>query len=179
MEKNPVPIFDKDKPCVGCEVKGSILCGESWFCPVCMQNDMWYTVLLSIDIKDDTIEFLREWQKESVEYLKRYALKNSDFLEIVFPKQWEGLNSLIKSAENPDNRYEMSKWISVEDRLPSKDIYVLVSYTYKLTKERNRQGVTIANLIIYENKEIWESDGEGFHMTGVTHWRPLPKPPKE
>ncbi len=60
----------------------------------------------------------------------------------------------------------MNNWISVKDRLPEEDVRVLVyinserSYT-KIDTDRIKYGKWIR----------WYKD--------VTHWQPLPEPPKE
>jgi len=60
----------------------------------------------------------------------------------------------------------MSKWISVEDRLPEQIVAVL--------------------LVVYGNIRIGFYDGQYYRYGEVkylkhevTHWTPLPKPPKE
>ena len=63
----------------------------------------------------------------------------------------------------------MSDWISVTDRLPEKETTVWVC-----TKENEQIGAWLedtgwtANDL---NEEYW--------LSGVTHWMPLPAPPKE
>lgn len=60
----------------------------------------------------------------------------------------------------------MDKWISAKDRLPEEDVRVLVylkstrSYT-KIDTDRLLDGIWVR----------WGKD--------VTHWMPLPEPPKE
>lgn len=56
----------------------------------------------------------------------------------------------------------MSEWISVKERLPedAKDEYVLVACNYH-------------GEIIVETRKKWNLD------SSVTHWMPLPEPPKE
>lgn len=63
----------------------------------------------------------------------------------------------------------MSKWISVKDRLPEKELDYLVT-------DGNDQMVA-AFIIKYRiwdffRNTFWESEE-------VTHWMPLPEPPKE
>lgn len=61
----------------------------------------------------------------------------------------------------------MSEWISVKERLPDEDVWVLTLQT---------DGDMIVNCIAFEGK--WCSNDHGFIPT-VTHWMPLPKPPEE
>lgn len=61
------------------------------------------------------------------------------------------------------------KWISVNDRLPETKGFVLVCTENEFYKTRN---VSKAR---YRNGE-WRSNGGIW--TNVTHWMPLPEPPK-
>jgi|GEM_PF-2870310 hypothetical protein len=73
---------------------------------------------------------------------------------------------------------KMSKWISVKDRLPEKDNedwYIIV-----LTRERRgREAKRIVRVGYWDcyHKRFWGFEA-GFDYT-VTHWMPLPEPPKE
>lgn len=58
----------------------------------------------------------------------------------------------------------MSEWISVEDRLPEIGVYVMVF----LGKQGHNP--TTYNFCQYTKF--------GFHLSNVTHWMPLPEPPK-
>lgn len=57
------------------------------------------------------------------------------------------------------------KWISVKDRLPN-SVYVLCCYNNSLP--------FIASYGVWGS--YWTHKGEQIH---VTHWMPLPEPPKE
>jgi hypothetical protein len=72
----------------------------------------------------------------------------------------------------------MSEWISVKDRLPAKNQKVLASWA----------GEYVAELIYaysetspraYKNGPRWEWQGRSVPMWNITHWMPLPEPPKE
>ena len=65
----------------------------------------------------------------------------------------------------------MSKWISVEDRLPEKQGYYLV-YT-------EEDGVFSAEYNPKRERCPWTDESEGYCDFPVTHWMPLPEPPKE
>lgn len=58
----------------------------------------------------------------------------------------------------------MGKWISVEDRLPKIKQGVVVYLSYKGFNEHN--------------VSITTYDKYGFNLSNVTHWMPLPEPPK-
>ena len=65
---------------------------------------------------------------------------------------------------------KQSEWISVEERLPEADVEVLV-----VVKIGDR--VSVVTDRIYANK--WFNYGKIGHLPGyVTHWMPLPEPPK-
>lgn len=70
---------------------------------------------------------------------------------------------------------KVPKWISVEERLP-------VSYGTYLTTIRCPKGSWIETNIYERREERWEHDC-GYHTEDVTewitHWMPLPEPPKE
>ena len=79
--------------------------------------------------------------------------------------KWEGLY-----------RAELEKksaWVSVRDRLPEKGEYVLV---YANTKYINSKKVCIDRLEDGEKTAVWMYTHGWFE---VTHWMPLPEPPKE
>lgn len=81
------------------------------------------------------------------------------------------------------------KWISVKDRLPNKDMSVLAYNT----------GISIYSWGFQRHKyidiEFWHNKDKMFclcvqdwttgffrkvrHVNKITHWMPLPKPPKE
>lgn len=61
----------------------------------------------------------------------------------------------------------MSNWISVEDRLPEKEIYIL--YYFDVT------GVGLGK---FDGLNTFYSC-MGWLTGDVTHWQPLPEPPKE
>ena len=69
------------------------------------------------------------------------------------------------------------EWIPVSERLPDKDGEYLVRFADK--------GIFNAE---YESKFgsfgywfsiMWDEDADWFPYVGVTHWMPLPEPPKE
>ena len=83
----------------------------------------------------------------------------------------------IKDMETAiDNATTIGGWISVEDRLPEKGEIVLA--LVKATNPSYGQYHVIAAL---QNDGLWDSWDEEFCISGdpITHWMPLPEPPKE
>jgi hypothetical protein len=70
------------------------------------------------------------------------------------------------------------KWISVKDELPEVSDVVLV-----IASGKPRANVELHNAMLiasYWGDEGWIADGfEGWDKLDVTHWMPLPEPPKE
>lgn len=68
----------------------------------------------------------------------------------------------------------MSEWISVKDRLPERGVFVLLSYAKKCRNPTQFAKNTMAvgrydyGMFLVEGCEV-----------SVTHWMPLPEPPKE
>ena len=60
---------------------------------------------------------------------------------------------------------EKSKWVSVKDRMPNEDEAVMV-YNAKLDS-------------IYVDYPLYLGEPKLHFDAGVTHWMPLPEPPKE
>lgn len=67
-------------------------------------------------------------------------------------------------------------WISVKDRLPSK-------YSYYLTENRNEKYVSrfagYRILRFYPKDKKWSDGSFDLNFDEVTHWMPLPEPPKD
>lgn len=64
------------------------------------------------------------------------------------------------------------EWISVKDELPINDIDVLINYD--AWKEVD------VLLIAWVENNVWYTDNDGCMLIQdhVTHWTPLPEPPK-
>lgn len=70
----------------------------------------------------------------------------------------------------------MTKWISVKDRLPRDNVSVLIVSDIFLSKIR------IGSIKYRSSDYFWEVidfDYEVLINKEVTHWMPLPEPPKE
>lgn len=67
----------------------------------------------------------------------------------------------------------MSEWINVKDRLPEKEIDILIC------NDESKVQFGIYSKDCYGDK-FFTTNFEQFLLPGnVTHWMPLPKPPKE
>ena len=73
--------------------------------------------------------------------------------------------------ENAELRARVQEWISVEDRLPEPYVSVLVNMPGEKPFRTVREGF-ISNDGIWQSAMIRREPGE------VTHWKPLPQPPK-
>ena len=66
----------------------------------------------------------------------------------------------------------MSEWISVEDELPEEDCHCLCYFDFNI----------ISVMKFYKLKKLFNSehhDKNNFsYSSSVTHWMPLPEPPK-
>lgn len=71
----------------------------------------------------------------------------------------------------------MAKWISVEDRLPDKYTPVLCCRKYVGVADILEYGLVHGKMCFY----YFDEDGFVVEATNpdVTHWMPLPEPPKE
>lgn len=69
--------------------------------------------------------------------------------------------------------YTADKWISVEDRLPEKDgMYLIFSpYTNK------EGGIVYCNRFLTKGNPIFPPNSFE-SISKITHWQPLPQPPK-
>jgi hypothetical protein len=74
-----------------------------------------------------------------------------------------------------DNGVAVQEWISVDDRLPKPDEYVLCFYKDLYGK----RWYTVGRVKSWDDKRELESDPDDYQLDEVTHWMPLPKPPVE
>ena len=111
---------------------------------------------------EDLIKRLRDksiffGQIEIFDQMQELLLQAADAIEELQKQrdEWESHAALAESFARG--------WIPVTERLPEKDVRVIVCASLP-------EGVH--SDFIYE-------DGHWFVSTGVTHWMPLPEPPKE
>jgi len=95
--------------------------------------------------------------------------KHNSEIKIDENTDWEYTFFCIKESDFDKLEAELNsldKWISVEDELPKDIKSVLVYY-------QNRM-ITISAYL--EKLGWWRIDG---YCSEITHWQPLPQPPKE
>lgn len=68
------------------------------------------------------------------------------------------------------NGVTVQNWIPVSERLPKDDGKVLA-----IVKE---DGYNRIAFVFYEGRRWWDCFYDGFQNINVTHWMPLPEPPK-
>lgn len=72
----------------------------------------------------------------------------------------------------------MSEWISVEERLPSDERSVLAYYGFGFdgVPASDMRFMGTLSYFCFDPEPHWQHAGHG---VVVTHWMPLPEPPKE
>ena len=73
--------------------------------------------------------------------------------------------------ENAELRARVQKWISIDDRLPEPFVSVLVHMPGEEPCPTVREG-------FISNDGIWQSAMFRREPGEVTHWKPMPQPPK-
>ena len=82
-----------------------------------------------------------------------------------------------KRSNDAREGVETMKWISVEDRLPERQAWVLVAHKYSKNKPAL---ITMAYLDNFPELQCWRTSWYYYDtLENVTHWMHLPKPPKE
>ena len=80
------------------------------------------------------------------------------------------------------NGVTVQEWISVDDRLPENGQEVFVAYVFPLQHRTISKHFYSASIYYIDdgnglvNRPHFEN--EGFHGMRVTHWMPMPEPPK-
>ena len=76
----------------------------------------------------------------------------------------------------------MSKWISVQDRLPDFEQNVLVYAEVKLENISPESMMVVTHRHKYRFADFWSWSEPSQYFNEdykITHWMPLPEPPKE
>lgn len=99
-----------------------------------------------------------EWMEE--------ALRDLPTADVVGKEEWDKLMFLVEEANKVLE--SAPKWISVKERLPEKGISVLCACRANIFCVMKWDGID------------WFENPTHVYMSGfVTHWMPLPEPPKE
>lgn len=100
-------------------------------------------------------------EKDALAYIQQLESDNAQQARCI-----ENLTDKLNATNDA-----LPRWISVEERLPEKGVFVVVYY-----------GHFIGNLMdVYMwDGECWRSStGYLEDAENITHWMPLPEPPKE
>lgn len=141
---------DAPYPCNGCPYERTF--EEEWSCKL-HSDTLAYTQQLEAMAKPN--EQIR-WERDTaIEQLKELGVGFGEMVEV-----------------------QVQKWISVDERLPEVSDVVLV-----VANGKPRENITLDNALLiasFWGEEGWIADGfEGWDALKVTHWMPLPEPPKE
>lgn len=128
---------------------------------------------------------MTEIEKESVTVLKKlrdaYSMHEPDS-EMKDAARLIVVSALAVAIE----ALERDRWISVEERLPERNTRVLVHGIGNTDGFWGDHVTAIAERFLFkffpssEGEEKWSSPWRYFHTDyKITHWRPLPEPPKE
>ena len=130
-------------------------------------SDFWR--IKEADYFDNTInameEYAQSFQQPSVDWdeiekdFNEWLVENNRYSDRFSIFEW------FKSKLQAESKDE---WISVDERLPEEDKYVLVCF--------NGKHIFTGT---YNNGQWLDSDGFKFIDGTITHWRELPEPPKE
>lgn len=115
--------------------------------------------------KDNLIEYIRLLEKNcySAERMNDQQVKNCEELLRQADAKTTQLQARIQRLEDP--------WTSVADGLPIDSQDVLIY---------NKRGITIGDCQKYGNRALWTGrQGRSHSLCTVTHWAPLPCPPKK
>ena len=95
-------------------------------------------------------------------------------------KKAEGFGTLAPAFIEGANFVLNNQWISIKDDLPcnnSNNIHF--GFTNKVFAIDYNKNIFIAYMTKYNNKWIWCRD-DNFNLSYIiTHWMPIPEPPKE
>ena len=124
---------------------------------------------------------MREKLIELVDKARRYAAgKCHSFMSCAECSHYGEHNGNCRNAYIAEcliaNGVTMQKWISVTERLPEKDGEYLVRLGDKSIF--NAEYESKFGSFGYWLSIMWDEDADWFPYVGVTHWMPLPEPPK-
>lgn len=144
---------------------------------ICDWSCTTYATMMSSNAPNTAVDYVpplkisnaeHRWRKVMYEDLIKRLMLTEEMLRTA---QFNEAASLIKDSADAIEELIKPQWISVEDRLPNEGEYVLVTYL-------SLSGKMMAVSFWFRdnrNKAHWGGENELL----VTHWMPLPEPPKE
>jgi hypothetical protein len=102
---------------------------------------------------------MNEVKEKLTELIEQAERKNPDC----------GIFPYILAEELAQNGVTIQKWVSVDERLPEIWKTVLVCDVRE----------DYVDAWEYNGKDLWRGDGIFYGTEDITHWMPIPKPPKE
>jgi aminoglycoside phosphotransferase family enzyme len=103
------------------------------------------------------------------------SMTDEQRLEMLY-KELEYLEGIRRNIDRDINKILLSKeWISVKDRLPEHMDKVLVVYE----DSDNILMASYTDGILGKGFSVYYADGRKPTHTPITHWMPLPEPPKQ
>ena len=86
-------------------------------------------------------------------------------VELIESARYWGSNTSEEIVDNlVAHGATVQEWISVKDRLPEKNTSVLAS---------TDKGIVFQCLYAYDGWDLWDGN-----EVNITHWQPMPQPPK-
>lgn len=98
-------------------------------------------------------------------------------IEILDPthrEHYDGLDEVNEACRMGMEALERMRWIPCSERLPEMNDNYNCAYRFG-----NSNKICVSNLFFYATDPNPHFHCEGYHGLKVTHWRPLPEPPKE
>lgn len=120
------------------------------------------TLTCEVQLGEDALAYIRHLEEQTDYWSLQFAKQSRELEEY----KAELLQHVLQVKES------IPKWISVEERLPKAYSTVLVAY-------KDAYGETNVGAGILCNYADWVGRGFAMARDAVTHWMPLPEPPKE
>lgn len=146
---------------------------------------------------NELIKRLRNWPRVCVQYdgsVDQLHDEAANAIEDLFAELRKEMVDNINLTGQLVEEHAKHQWISIKDRLPSQDGYYLVAYKLDVIPQRWHFNVYPFSLDLYNTDKFdfprkkykgksgfyfYDSEYGYCEDSRVTHWMPLPKPPKE
>ena len=135
--------------------------------------------LIDADTLRDKLEDKIEW----INHCAQFAIDEHPDWDCQCTGVVNRIEEVIEELREAPTMFEKpQKWVSVKDRLPELDKKVVVYATGRVDKRDYAYAITSRMLRFPFNRacdEVWRSPwGYFFDNYEITHWTPLPEPPK-